>query len=247
VLEAFDGLRRATRGLKRKNTGTLTVTTMTSFAATWLVPRLGSFQAKHPDIEVRLSTSFAMVDLRREDVDVAVRMGDGVWPGLRAVFLMPEEIFPVCGPALLEKGPPLRTPADLARHTLFHCTVWPEGWSNWLASVGLPDLKGARNPSFDLLLSAYQAAMQGGGVALGLATHVAPDLAAGRLVAPFPARKHDDAKGYYIAAPEETADQPKIRAFRDWLLATVKAEAAGADAGVDSAAAGPLKRAVAAK
>lgn len=236
VRTAFEGLRAATRTLRRQESGTLTVTAMTSFAALWLVPRLGSFQARHPEIEIRLSTSFQQIDLRRDDVDVAVRMGDGKWPGHRVDWLLREEVFPVCSPALLERGPPLKTPADLAQHTLLHCTVWPDGWTNWLAAAGQPGLQGARNPSYDLLLSAYQAAMQGAGVAMGLRTHIEADLAAGRLVRPFTISLPE--KGYHVVAPEETAEQPKIRAFRAWLL-----EVAGATVppGVDSAAAGSLQ------
>jgi LysR family glycine cleavage system transcriptional activator len=236
VRAAFEGLRAATRTLRRQESGTLTVTAMTSFAALWLVPRLGAFQARHPEIEIRLSTSFQQIDLRREDVDVAVRMGDGTWPGHRVDWLMPEALFPVCSPALLERGPPLQVPADLAQHTLLHCTVWPDGWTNWLAAAGQPGLRGVRNPSYDLLLSAYQAAMQGAGVAMGLRTHIEADLAAGRLVRPFTVALPE--KGYYVVAPEETADRPKIRAFRAWLQ-----EVAGAaeSPGVDSAAAGSLQ------
>jgi LysR family glycine cleavage system transcriptional activator len=234
VTEAFSGLRRATEKLQRTGGGILTVTSLTSFAAAWLVPRLGDFQEKHPDIEVRLTTSFGTVDFRREDVDMGIRLGDGKWPGLRAEWLMAEEVFPVCSPALAER---LQSPADLADMTLLHVTHWPEGWPDWLAAAGLPGGKGARNLTFDLLISAYRAASQGMGVAMGQTPSVDPELAAGRLVVPFAFRQRDR-KGYFVVAPEETADQPKIRAFRDWLFAMAAAPA------VDSEAAGPLQPAV---
>jgi len=243
VQEAFAGLRRATLRLNQgKGSGILTVTCMTSFAAAWLVPRLGTFQERHPEIEVRLTTSFTKVDFRREDVDMGIRLGEGVWDGLRADWLMGEEIFPVCAPSLLAGAEPLRGPADLARHTLLHIAQWPRGWADWLAAAGAPGLEAARNQRFDLHLTAFQMAMQGGGVALGVSPLVDADMAAGRLVMPFGPRLPVN-YAYYAVVPEENADQPKIRAFRDWLLEEAAAGAALADPALaDNGSAMRLKR-----
>lgn len=237
VQQAFDGLRQATMKLNRgKSSGILTVTCMTSFAAAWLVPRLGIFQARHPEIEVRLTTSLNLVDFRREDVDMGIRLGHGDWPGLRIDRLMGEEVFPVCAPSLLAGAEPLRKPADLARHTLLHIAQWPRGWADWLAEAGVRGLEGARNQRFDLHMTAFQMAAQGNGVALGVSPLVDADLAAGRLVIPFGPRLPVD-YAYFVVAPEETADRPKIRAFRDWLLK----EAAAGPALVDTGSAVRLK------
>ena len=121
VRDALDQMMGAVESLRAGDaTGVLTVTTMDSFAATWLVPRLKRFRDAHPEIDVRISTSDTLLDLTREDMDMGVRYGRADWPQLDVVRLMTEEVFPVCGPALLERGPPLEKPADLARHTLLH-------------------------------------------------------------------------------------------------------------------------------
>jgi LysR family glycine cleavage system transcriptional activator len=222
IRAAFDDLRRATERLKRPDReGLLTVSTTASLAAKWLVTRVASFQDAHPGIEVRITTSSHLVDFHREEVDMAVRYGRGNWPGLRSEWLMAEDIFPVCSPALLKGPKPLRRPEDLVHHTLLHTTVGREDWQLWLTAAGLPlSLALRRGLSFDQSFMALQAAMDGLGVALSGRSPVDADIAAGRLVMPFDVVLPADA-GYYIVAPEETADTTKIALFRDWLVRSV--------------------------
>ncbi|MGO8915056.1 MAG: transcriptional regulator GcvA [Stellaceae bacterium] len=222
VRTAFEDLRLATERLQRpEKAQALTVSTMASLAAKWLLPRLAGFQEAHPGIEVRISTSSHLVDFRREEVDVAIRYGRGRWPGLEARWLMAEDIFPVCSPALLAGDKPLKRPQDLAHHTLIHASISREDWQLWLTAAGLPTALAARpGLSFDLSLMALQAAIDGLGVALGRTPFVEADIAAGRLVVPFDVKLPAEA-GFYVVAPEETADTPKIALFRDWLIATV--------------------------
>ena len=152
---------------------------------------------------------------------MAVRYGRGNWPGLRAHWLMAEELFPVCSPSLLNGSKPLRRPEDLAHHTLLHATVSREDWQLWLTAAGLPtSIAARRGLSFDQGFMAVQAAVDGLGVALGRTRFVEADIAAGRLVVPFDVVLPADA-GFYIVATEDTADTPKIALFRDWLLASV--------------------------
>jgi LysR family transcriptional regulator, glycine cleavage system transcriptional activator len=228
VRSAFEDLRRATARLQRGDRdGLLTVSTTASLAAKWLVSRVAAFQDAHPAIEVRITTSAHLVDFRREEVDMAVRYGHGSWPGLRAHWLMAEDIFPVCSPALLRRKP-LRRPEDLAHHTLLHATVAREDWQLWLTAAGQPvSLALRRGLTFDQSFMALQAAIDGLGVALGRSHLVETDLAAGRLVVPFDLVLPADA-GFYVVAPEETADTPKIALFRDWLMRSVAAGAAPA-------------------
>src|ERR1700761_2316030 len=121
VRTAFEDLRRATARLRRsERDGVLTVSTTASLAAKWLVTRGAGFQEANPGIEGRITTSSHLVDFRREEVDIAVRYGRGSWAGLRANWLMAEDIFPVCSPTLLAGHNPLRTPEDLEHHTLLH-------------------------------------------------------------------------------------------------------------------------------
>jgi LysR family glycine cleavage system transcriptional activator len=222
VRTAFEDLRRATARLRRSDRdGVLTVSTTASLAAKWLVPRVASFQEAHPGIEVRISTSSHLVDFEREEVDMAVRYGLGSWPALRANWLMAEDMFPVCSPTLLTGDNPLRTPEDLAHHTLLHATASREDWQLWLTAAGLPaSIAARRGLTFDQSFMASQAAVEGLGVALGRARLVEADIAAGRLVVPFDVVLPTDA-GYYIVAPEATADTPKIALFRDWLIGSV--------------------------
>ena len=222
VRAAFEDLRQATDRLRRpEREGLLTVSTLASLAAKWLLPRVASFQEANPGIEVRLSASTHLVDFRREEVDMAVRYGRGHWPGLRADWLMAEDIFPVCSPSLRDGAKPLRRPEDLAHHTLLHATISREDWQLWLTAAGLPTaLAQRRGLNFDQTFMAIQAAIDGLGVALGRTPYVEADIAAGRLVVPFDVVLPAEA-GFYIVAPEETADTPKVARFRDWLVASV--------------------------
>ena len=233
VRTAFEDLRRATARLQRPDRDELlTVSTSASLAATWLDTRVATFQDAHPTVEVRITTSTHLVDFQREEVDMAVRYGRGHWPGLRAQWLMAEDIFPVCSPSLLQGPRPLRCPEDLAHHTLLHASVSREDWRLWLTAAGLPvSLALRRGLNFDQSFMALQAAMEGLGVALGRTRLVERDIAAGRLIVPFDVILPSDA-GFYIVAPEETADAPKIRLFRDWLVGSVARDAAASRSGV---------------
>lgn len=226
--DAFDRLHEAVRGMRLEEVSRiLTVSAAPSFAATWLVPRLDRFKQRYPEIDVRLDASFGMVDFLHDNVDVAVRYGPGDYAGLHAVRLFDEEMFPVCSPLLLERGPPLSEPRDLARHNLLHSDwtpekgVWPD-WRMWLLAAGAEEVDSDRGPRFTQQSIALQAAVQGQGVALGSPALVADDLAAGRLAKPFDLSVPVDFC-YFVVAPPATAELPRVRAFRDWLVA----EAAG--------------------
>ncbi len=224
VRSAFDQLHDATeRLIGPDDEATLTVSTLTTFAAKWLVPRLGGFQDLHPDISVRITTSSASVDFERDDVDVAIRYGRGDWPGLRADRLIREDIFPVCSPKLLDGPHPLRQPDDLAHHTLLHVVGFREDWQVWLTAANVDGVDPAIGPRFDVAFNALQAAIEGVGVALGRTALVERDLAAGRLVAPFDISLPIEA-AYYVVAPEQTADRPQIMAFREWLITTLASD-----------------------
>lgn len=223
IRAAFQDLRFATDRLLRKDDGkVLTVSMMTSLATKWLLPRLSTFQEQHPDIDVRITTSSELVDFRRGDVDAAIRYGRGQWPGLHADWLMADELFPVCSPALLKGSNALKKPEDLARVTLLHTTGYAEDWRVWLTAAGLP-ASIAKNPglTFDLSFMTVQAAVDGIGVAIGHTAFVQDDIANGRLVAPFDMTLPEDA-GYYFVAPQGNTKVPKIVAFREWLTAAVK-------------------------
>jgi LysR family glycine cleavage system transcriptional activator len=224
VRAAFNDLRLATDRLLRKDDGhVLTVSTLASLAAKWLLPRLSIFQESHPGIDVRITTSTSLVDFRAGDVDAAIRYGRGNWAGVRSDWLMADEMFPVCSPALLEGGKPLRCPEDLAHHTLLHSSGgYDDDWRLWLTAAGLPaNISKQPGLSFDLILLTVQAAIDGSGVAMGRTSYVEADIAKGRLVVPFKIALPVDA-GFYLVSPEAKADPPKLAAFRQWLKASVQ-------------------------
>ena len=229
VRESLEKLGEASRALRsREQTGTLTVSVMPSFAAKFLVPRLGSFRRAHPDIDVRISANERLIDFAREDVDVAVRSGRGNWPGLRVDWLVRENLFPVCSPKLLSGPIPLATPADLLQHTLMHDSDWPESmWPRWLAAAGVKAEKLNSSLSFNNSSLMIQAAIDGLGVALTQEALVRDDLANGRLVKPFDVDMPSD-YAYYVVAPEAAAERVKVKAFREWLLAEIAASEAPA-------------------
>lgn len=219
------GLERARAGAKRRH---LVVSLTPSVAAKWLMPRLERFLTAHRDIDVRLDTTTRLVDFAREEVDVALRYGSGHWDGLTVLPLMKESVFPVCSPQLLRAVKrPLRTPADLARHTLIHDASMPARasfpqWSAWLRAAGAQDVDGTRGLQLDASMLAIQAALDGHGVALGRSVLVADDLASGRLVSPF-ALSLPLRFSYFIVHPRKPAAPTAVDAFTQWARAEASA------------------------
>ena len=201
----------------------LTVSTLASLAAKWLLPRLSSFQEAHPGIDVRITTSTALVDFKSGDVDAAIRYGRGNWPGLRADWLTADEMFPVCSPALLTGSKPLKCPQDLEHQTLLHSSGgYDDDWRLWLTAADLPtNISKQPGLTFDLVLMTVQAAIDGIGVAMGRTSYVQGDIAKGRLVVPFKITLPVNA-GFYLVSPEARPDPPKLAAFRQWLGASVR-------------------------
>ena len=226
VQDALDRLLAGGRALQTDGPDTtLTVSLSPPFAAKWLVPRLGAFLATHPDLDLRISASMQHVTFVDDDIDLAIRHGNGDWPDLHVTRLWTEEIFPVCSPALLANGPPLREIADLANHVLIHDRS-RSGWTNWLDNVGA-DTSGIdldRGPGFNDTSLAIDAAVAAQGVALSRSALVAADLAAGRLVQPL--RETLPAPfAYWIVCPKASAEAANIARFRNWLIEEAAADA----------------------
>lgn len=222
IRAAFQDLRTATDRLLRKGDDrVLTISTLTSLAVKWLLPRLSSFQERHPEIDVRITTSTELVDFRTSNVDAAIRYGQGRWPGLDAEWLMAEHLFPVCSPKLLTGERALKRPEDLEHATLLHTSSTIDDWRLWLTAAGLPaHLSQNRGLTFDLAFMTIQAAIDGLGVAMGHTAYVADDVANGRLVVPFTVSM--PSAGYYFVTPQDRPVASKLNLFREWLRTAAK-------------------------
>ena len=220
------GLERLAVGLERLRSGSaggvLTVTVSPAFAAKWLLPRIERFQAAWPETDLRLDTSLKPVDFVAQRIDVGVRYGRGQWPGLAAEKLMDEEVYPVCAPALLATAT-LQAPGDLRGQVLIHdqsvdTSTGFASWQAWLRHAGVQGGATDRGLRINNSAAVLQAAIDGQGVALARSVMAHDDLAAGRLVRLFPQVRLESALAYYVVYRPECIAQPKVAAFRDWLL-----------------------------
>jgi LysR family transcriptional regulator, glycine cleavage system transcriptional activator len=217
VRDALDRIAAGTeRLLQRQNAGVLTVSTSPDFAAKWLVHRLGHFAEAYSGIDLRVSAMLHHVDFAREEVDLAVRHGDGNWPGLDAVRLCAEQLFVVCSPKLLEGRRRIGRVADILKFPLLHLESRSD-WTNWLRGVGLDDTGAIHGPVLNRASMVIDAAINGQGLALARTTLSAWDLINGRLVLPV-TETVPVSKTYWIVCPKATASLPKIATFREWLL-----------------------------
>jgi LysR family transcriptional regulator, glycine cleavage system transcriptional activator len=222
VRDALDRIAGATLALTRDDAkGPLSVSTTPNFAAKWLVPRLVRFRRANPGIDIRLETSERLTNFEADGIDIALRFGRGVYPGLVSVLMVGADQFPVCSPALLSGGQPLQQPSDLAHHTLIH-DDFAIDWAAWLRFAGVAGVDAELGPVYPSSALAIEAAAQGEGVALVRSALVAADLSSGRLVKPFDLSLPSDA-AYYAVCPPRALERQRVKAFRDWLLA----EAAG--------------------
>jgi LysR family glycine cleavage system transcriptional activator len=220
VTKAMDGLREATRRLtKRARRKQLKIRAYTTFAMRWLIPRLSSFHAANPGIEVLLTASLDPVDFRKEDIDGAIRLGDGKWSGVNAYRLVSNVLLPVCSPRLLSDGNNVTKPADLRHQTLLHSIARPDDWRYWLEATGVDrEVEPRGGMSYQSSAMAYAAAVEGQGFAIAQQFLVADDLASGRLVAPFHQTVDMGDFTYYLLTPADRAESPSMATFRTWLL-----------------------------
>jgi len=221
VTKAIDGLREATRRLtKRAKRKQLKVRAYTTFAMRWLIPRLSSFHAANPGIEVLLTASLDPVDFRKEDIDGAIRLGDGKWSGVNAYRLVDNVLLPVCSPGLLSAGSRIRKAADLSHQTLLHSIARPDDWRYWLEAAGVDrELDARGGMTYQSSAMAYAAAVEGQGFAIAQRFLVADDLASGKLVAPFRQTVDMGDYTYYLLTPADRKESASMATFRQWLLA----------------------------
>ena len=229
VSEAFALLSEAYVAARGGAQGTLSVSTVLTFASNWLSRHLGSFQLAHPSIAVRLDTDSRMVDFSRQEIDIGIRSGGGNWPGLVTHKLFDLDFTPMLSPKLATSIGEVKTPGDLLRlRILDPGDYW---WRLWFEAANVPADGLADRPDASLGSQSYEgsAAIAGQGVAILTPAFFAAELADGRLIQPFDL-VCSDGHAYYLVYPEARRNAPKIRAFRDWLLAEIAREASAAKA-----------------
>jgi len=234
VRSALADLAEAVREItEHNNPRQFRVSVMPSFAARWLLPRIGRFMAAHPDIDLDVRASVTLTDFRRDDVEAALRYGGGNYPGVVSEHLLDDEYYPVCSPRLGGGRLPTR-PAEISRYLLLRSDN--EFWEPWFRAAGLDWPEPVRGPIYNDASHLMQAAVDGQGVALARSSLIGNDIANGVLVRLFDIAVPSPNR-YYLVYPPRLAHSPKLAQFRAWL----REEVAGA--GAKSAAPSGGKRA----
>lgn len=220
ISRALDDISTATAVVnRRRNPEVLSIQAYSTFAQCWLIRRLSEFQALHPEIDVRLSASSLRVNFDLQNIDAAIYSGVVIDPHLQSDYLIPIDLVPVLSPELFQRHDPLS--AEFPKLRLLHSLSRPDGWTQWLEGAGLVHDDATKGHKFESSAMAFEAAIQGAGVALGVKALVEHYLKAGLLVAPF---KHEKRLpgGYYLASPKARPPSRALREFRDWLLSALQ-------------------------
>jgi LysR family glycine cleavage system transcriptional activator len=237
--QIFDAVAE-TQARKAASHGSLLISAPPAFGSNWLLARLPRLQQIHPDLQLRIATRATMADAVMlavgdaddlfEGSDIAIRFGDGHYPGCVAHKLFTLHSTPLCSPALIDGRHPLREPNDLRHHTLLHVqndvagldSGWPK-WPEWLAAADVRNVNARRGPVFNQVTLAIEAAADGMGMVLSAPLLAAAELDRGRLMVPFhlslPLKQ-----AYYLVYAQASAARPEVRAFKEWVLAEAQKE-----------------------
>ena len=217
VRGALGEIGQAAEALRVRRDDRLSVSVLPSFASRWLMPRLIRFMDANPGLEVNVTASNALADFVADEVDVAIRFGVGPWPPLVCEAFLEDEYFPVASPKF-QRGKLPRAPRDLTALRIIQEDR--DYWCEWFeaAGVDVQQVRTARGPIFNDSTYSLQAAARGEGIALARRSIVAEDLERGTLKRLFdvavPSRER-----YWFVSPKESAGLPKVKAFRDWVMA----------------------------
>jgi len=223
LTEAFQRLDNATKRFVHSNRARpLHIHCTMTFTLRWLVPRLTSFHALYPKREIRITTAVVPItsQLGTGDIDVMIELGSGDWPNLVYHRLADSELVPVCSPKLARTFDPAKGTAELTGQTLLHSLARPNDWASWLTGAGASGVDPYRGIRFESSSLAYQAAIEGIGLAIGQQCLIQEELAVGRLVAPFK-YSFKDGEGYYLIYQPSTAQERRLTEFREWILTVV--------------------------
>ncbi len=223
LTEAFGRIRSATNDLVGfPDDAPLRVSSSVTFTMRWLMPRLISFHSRHADSNLQFTMNLAPVDFQRDDLDATIKLGHEDTPHAVVRMLFRADLVPVCSPRLATSAMPLDVIDDIGRHTLLHSSARAGNWPLWLQGVGHPDLRGAHQLEFESSSLAYQAAIEGVGIAIAQLPLILEDLRSGKLVMPFPMPVPDSAV-YNLIFPDRKGRNRSFQPFRDWIIAEAQA------------------------
>jgi len=218
IAEAFDRIELATQVSRRdRQSGLVRIRLFPTVAMRWLVKRLAHFHALHPSIKVQVTIANDLVDLGAEEVDFTIQIPAIAKPGVRYDTLFPIELLPVCSPAELDKHPAVQDPRQLLNHTLLHSMKRPHDWRIWFDAANVTPESFREELSFGNSSLAYQAAIDGLGVAIAQLELIQDDLDAGRLLELYPLVVRT-ADSYHLVGRDAEIGRPEIATFRNWLL-----------------------------
>lgn len=223
VRESFDHIADGIALLNRRQLqGVLTIQVYVTVAMRWLLPKLPTFTRDNPDIRIAIATAYTDWDFNREHADAGIVFADPANNDLEVSPLYRGRLFPVCAPDLVDSG--LKTPADLVNFRLLDVYTAPADWPRWLEVAGVdPDKTEVERASFDSYILALEAAASGDGVALANWMFARADIESGRLVRPFDS-VIDQPTPLSFVCPRERREEPRIAAFRDWLIKEIQSD-----------------------
>lgn len=197
--------------------GTLSLATLPTLGATWLIPRLPSFYRAHPSIRLNFVPHPVAQHFPSPQMDAAILFGEGVWPNAVADYIIGKEVVPICHPNLLAGKNRIKSAPDLLRHTLLQHSSVPRGWQDWFDSLGFEEVNGMVGPRFDQFSVIVQAVIAGLGVAIVPRCLVQDEIQSCRVAVPVDA-VIESKQGYFLAYSEEKSRLPTLAAFRTWVL-----------------------------
>jgi DNA-binding transcriptional LysR family regulator len=213
----FATLEQAVASASQHPDNVLTISVAPVLASKWLVPRLGRYMAAHPGMQVRLDASIGLVDPATSDVDIAIRVGPGGWPGVKEEKILEQEVFPVCAPDVASR---IREPADLLKVPVVADANSNLRWQTWLDRFGLSEADLTPGSSYTDASLALDAVIAGQGMMLAWQTLAEYGLGAGTLVAPFPYRARTGMSYWLISARSRREDE-RVRGFKAWIRAEI--------------------------
>jgi LysR family glycine cleavage system transcriptional activator len=218
--EARDALLRisdaTTRARARTDERTLRIKAPPSCSIRWLVPRLGRFHARHPDIAVQVTTSHDPVDFERDEIDVGIHYGVEATEDWRHERLFNEVLIPICNKSLFGRSRKRHAARDIARQVLLHSLRRPTDWRQWLDAAGLSGFSATQELTFENSTLTYQGALDGLGIAIAQKALVADEISSGRLSAPSDIEVRNPL-AYYLVYPNRRQTPAKVQAFQSWV------------------------------